>query len=74
MQTEKLKALIYARAAVELCPEELEEQLVSEAFKAVIGTSRREVAETLVERFGLEQAAAARMEEFGVRSTWQAFV
>ncbi len=74
VQTERLKALSYARAAVELCPDDLREGDVVEAFKEVVGLSRQEVALALVERFGLEEAARARMAEFGVSSPWQAFV
>jgi len=81
VQTEKLKALSYARAAVELCPAgvelfpvEISEEQVVEAFKDVVGLSRREVATHLVSRFGLEETASARMDEFGVSAPWQAFV
>ncbi len=74
VQTERLKALSYARAAVKLCPRELAEAKVLDAFKDVVGLSRREVAQALVERFDLEGAARARMAEFGVSSPWQAFV
>jgi HAD superfamily hydrolase (TIGR01509 family) len=74
VQTEKLKALSYARAAVELCPVEISEEQVVEAFKDVVGLSRREVAAQLVSRFGLEETARARMGEFGVHTPWQAFV
>jgi len=35
VQTERLKALSYARAAVELCPIQLSEAEVLEAFKEV---------------------------------------
>lgn len=74
VQTEKLKALSYARAAVELCPHTLDEAEVIEAFQEVVGRSRREVATALVERFDLEGPARARMAAFGVRAPWQAFV
>jgi len=74
VQTERLKALSYARAAVELCPYALTEGEVVAAFKEVVGLSRREVAQALIERFGLEEAARARMAEFGVDTPWQAFV
>lgn len=73
VETEELKARSYARAAVELRPE-LNEAEVVEAFKDVVGLSRQEVAMALLERFGLEAAARARMEEFGVREPWQAYV
>jgi beta-phosphoglucomutase-like phosphatase (HAD superfamily) len=74
VQTEKLKALSYARAAVELCPYTLNQEEVVEAFKDVVGLSRREVAIALVERFDLQEKAAARMEAFGVATPWQAYV
>lgn len=74
VQTERLKALSYARAAGELCPHGLSEAEVVEAFKEVVGLSRREVAQALMERFGLEAAAQARRAEFGVSAPWQAFV
>jgi len=74
VQTEKLKALSYARAAVELCPSEIKESEVMEAFKDVVGLSRQEVASSLVERFDLEETARNRMDEFGVSTPWQVFV
>lgn len=74
VQTEKLKAISYARAAIELCPRELEEAQVIEAFKELVGRPRREVAQQLVRRFELEAKAAARRDEFGVSEAWQAFV
>lgn len=74
VQTEKLKALSYAKAAVELCPYSLDEEEVIEAFKEVVGRSRREVATFLVERFDLADRAQARLEEYGVKTTWQAYV
>jgi beta-phosphoglucomutase len=74
VQTERLKALSYARASAELCPRQISEAEVMEAFKEVVGLSRQEVATALVERFGLEHLARARMAEFGVSSPWQAFV
>lgn len=75
VQTEKLKALSYARAAVELCPHNtLVEADVIEAFKDVVGLSRREVAIDLVKRFSLQEKAAARMIEFNVTTSWQAYV
>ena len=74
VQTEKLKALSYARAAVELCPDTLEEDEVIEAFREVVGRSRRYVAKTLVQRFGLGEKAMIRAPEFGVTRPWQAYV
>lgn len=74
VQTEKLKALSYARAAVELRPSEIKESEVLEAFKDVVGLSRQQVASVLVERFDLKETARKRMDEFGVSTPWQAFV
>ncbi len=73
VQTERLKALSYARATVELSPRQITEQQVIGAFKDVVGLSRQEVATTLMRRFGLEDTARARMTEFGVGRPWQAF-
>ncbi len=69
VQTEKLKAISYARAAVELCPRSprgIDEKEVIEAFKEVVGSSRQEVSQFLIDRFGLEKAASSLMNEFGV--------
>jgi len=74
VQTERLKALSYARATVELCPYTLSEAEAVEAFKDVVGLPRREVAQALVERFDLEPGGRSRMAEFGVSTPWQAFV
>ena len=74
VQTEKLKAVSYARAAMDLCPRSIREAEILEAFKEVVGLSRREVALALMERFGLEEKARALMAEMGVSTPWQAFV
>jgi HAD superfamily hydrolase (TIGR01549 family) len=74
VQTEKLKALSYAKAVVELCPQDIQDAEVIEAFKEVVGLSRKEVAVGLVKRFDLEESAQRRMKEFGVNTPWQAFV
>ncbi len=73
VQTEILKAMSYAKAAHELRPS-LKEQGVIDAFKDVVGLSRKEVAQKLMERFSLEKEASARMDEFNVHQPWQAFV
>jgi HAD superfamily hydrolase (TIGR01509 family) len=73
VETEELKALSYARAAAELRPD-LNEGEVVEAFKDLVGLSRQEVAVGLMRRFGLEDAARARMAQFGVGTPWQAYV
>ncbi len=74
VKTEQLKALSYARAAVELRPHGLNEADVMAAFTEVVGLSRQAVATALLQRFDLEVSAAERMPEFGVMTPWQAFV
>ena len=74
VQTEVLKALSYARAAVELRPNEIAEADVMRAYEDLVGLERREAATTLLERFGLAPAAAARMAELGVDTPWEAFL
>jgi len=74
VQTERLKARSYAQAAVELCPEDVTEDDVMEAYKDVVGESRQTVATTLMERFDLEAVAAEHMAEVDVDAPWQAFV
>jgi len=74
VETEQLKALSYAHAAVELRPGDLAEAEVVEFFKEVVGRSRREVALALIERFDLTAAARERMAEFGVDTPWQALI
>jgi beta-phosphoglucomutase len=73
VETEELKALSYARAAIELRPDLVEADVV-EAFKDFVGRSRQEVATGLVRRFGLKEAARSRMSKFGVMMPWQAYV
>ena len=72
VETERLKALSYAQAAADLRPGLAEERVV-DAFREFVGRSRDDVARGLTARFGLEDAARARMAEFGVREPWQAF-
>lgn len=73
VKTEWLKALSYGRAAMALNPAVQEAEVV-EAFKAVVGLSRSEVAQYLVERFRLTAAAHARMVDYGVETPWQAYI
>ncbi len=73
VRTEKLKAVSYARAAVDLRPG-LEEAEVVEAFKDVVGRSRKDVATALLDRFDLEEPARARMGELGASEPWEAYV
>ena len=74
VQTERLKALSYARAAVQMCPYTLDEDEVVAAYTDVVGLPRREVAQGLIERFDLAGSARSHMAEFRVSAPWQAFV
>ena len=74
VQTERLKALSYAHAVIQLCPNGVTEAKVLEVFKEVVGLSRQEVATALMDQFGLEEAARANMVQLGADTPWQAFV
>lgn len=73
VKTEDLKALSYARAALELRPKDLTEAEVLEAFKDVVGLSRQEVSEELIQRFKLENAVQQRAPEKDATAVWEAF-
>jgi beta-phosphoglucomutase len=73
VETERLKAISYARAAKELRPD-LDEDDVVAAFGDFVGLSRQEVAIGLMRRFHLGDAARERMEEFDVDQAWRAYV
>ena len=73
LETEELKALSNARAAVELRPEHVREADVLAAFDDLVGLSREEVASALMRRFGLEGAARECMHEFEADEPWQVF-
>ena len=74
VQTESIKALSYARAAVALSPNSVSEEQVIESFKEVVGLSRHEVAVKLLDHLKLKDVAASKVEEFGVSEPWQAFL
>ncbi len=74
VQTEILKAKSYAEAAMQLSNDSLTEAELIEAFKNVVGLSRKEVARYLLKQFNLEDVARTRMADFGVTTPWQAFV
>ncbi len=74
VQIETLKALSYAKAAVELNPDKVKEDDVVTKFKDVVGLSRREVATKLMDEFKLEDKAREHIDEFEVSEPWQAYV
>ncbi len=74
VETEEIKAISHARSVTELNPEVSEEDVIS-AYSDLVGHSRQEVAEALIERFGLEGAARKRAGETGEEEEpWQALV
>ncbi len=73
VQTEKLKALSYARAVVELRPELVEHDVI-DAFRNFVGLSRQDVAVGLLERFELDGVADARKALLGVTTGWQVLI
>ncbi len=74
VQTEILKANSYARAVVELSSNAVTEKEVVQVFKEVVGRSRQEVAQTILERFHLEEASGKLIADFKVDRPWQVLV
>lgn len=74
VQTERIKAYSYAKAVQELSLTPVAEEMIIEAFKDVVGLSRKEVAQSILSAFELEEPARSRETEFGVTTPWQAFV
>ena len=73
VQTEALKALSYAKAAIKLDPDLTEDQVI-ESFKEVVGLPRKQVAEKLLQMFDLENVASEKIEELNVDKPWQVLV
>ena len=74
VKTEQLKTKSYALAVLELCDNPITEAQVLEALKEIVSLPQREVANELIRRFNLHDAAMAHMDEFGVHTVWQSFV
>ncbi len=71
VKTEWLKSLSYAKAVQALSPMPVVAETVQEVFKEVVGRSREEVSTTLLQRFGLEAVARARLGEHDAQYPWQ---
>jgi beta-phosphoglucomutase len=74
VETEELKAISHGRSVAELRPDIPEEEAAAAYADDLVGHSRQEVVTALVQRFGLEEAASERMEEFGEEEPWQVLV
>ena len=74
VQSERLKAHSYAVAVGQLRQGAISEQEVVDAYREVAGSPRQEVAQFMLERFDLEDAARNRMDAYSVNTAWQAFV
>jgi beta-phosphoglucomutase-like phosphatase (HAD superfamily) len=74
VQTEILKAESYAQATLELCPDTISKEEIIQAYRDMLGGSRDQVAQSLVDRFNLNRQLQERMSEFGVKTPWQAFI
>lgn len=73
VETEELKALSHSRSVAELRPEIGEEEVVAFYGSDLVGHPRQVVAKTLMERFGLEEAARKLMVD-SEGEPWQALV
>ena len=73
VQTESLKAQSYAQAAADLRPGVAVQDVVK-AYDRCIGRPRNEVAQTLLDHFGLHDAAADRAPSLGVATPLDAFL
>ena len=68
--TEELKNAAYVRAVHELSSNPPSDEEITRACIEMIGTSAPETAMALVERFGLADAARARLGESQARQAW----
>lgn len=73
VQTEPMKNVAYVQAARELSSDSLNEAELLQACTELIGVPAPETAMELVRRFRLEEAARARMAEFGADAPWQVY-
>ncbi len=75
INSEHLKAISYAQAAIDLSPGgAITEKDVIEAYKTVVGLSREEIGAALVQRFDLTKPARARLEEFETDEPNQVYI
>ena len=78
VETEEIKAVSHARSVMELNPDIAEDDVIA-AYSDLVGHSRQEVAEYMIRRFGLEDAARENAREHEVETgeeeePWEALV
>ena len=71
VQTEKLKAISYARAAIDIAPNKATKAKVLETFRKVVGLSRQEVAEELVKLLDIKVEAEKLRVQYNQEEAWQ---
>lgn len=71
LNSEYLKSISYAEAIKQLSGGSIDEEDVHEAFRGVVGRSRREVCDFLIERFKLESLLTDKAPVYGVREGWE---
>jgi phosphoglycolate phosphatase-like HAD superfamily hydrolase len=72
VETKELKALPYAQAVAELRRDTVREDGVLDAYADdLVGHPRQEVAKTLMDCFGLEEATQERISELGEEDPWR---
>ena len=71
LNSEYLKAISYGRALEDLTEGRISTSEGEEAFKNVVGRSRKEVCQFMINCFALDTLAKTRGAEFGVDEDWQ---
>ena len=74
VETEELKALAHGRSVAALRPDVPETEAAAVYASEFVGHSRQNVADGMMRRFGLEDAARKRLDEFGEREPWRVLV
>lgn len=74
VETEEIKALSHALSVTELRPEVQKEDVVAAYANGLVGHPRQEVAEAMIQRFGLEAALHERMDDLGEDEPWKVLV
>lgn len=71
VQSERLKALAYGKAVGKLLGTAVQQEVVTDLYKQVVGQTRDTVSRFLMERLDLEEACLALLKDHGVQQPWQ---